>query len=106
MTESTITIDFAVPTHYTTGPRFAAWQTAVDEARKTIERIEYKGQVINKDAPDYEPRRMVQEDDTLVHYTRAFVHMRAVTRSANGSTDGVLMTWEVFRDSVVKMEAN
>jgi putative endonuclease len=101
-------VDFAVPAGGTIGPRFPSWREAVDHARGTIQRHEYRGQVIRRDVPDFHPRRHFQEDDTLVVYTRAFVHMRVTTRPLNcagspiSSTDGVACTWEVFRDGTVE----
>ena len=104
-------VDFAVPTHATIGPRFPSWQEAVKHARTLIERLEYRGQVVRKDQPDYHPRRCFQEEDTLVVYTRSFVHRRVTepvqdrpgqTRSG---TDRVAHTWEVFRDGAVEAQS-
>ena len=103
-------VDFAVPYPAgTIGPRFATWQQAVDHARERIERFEYRGQVIRRDVPWFHPRRYFQEDDTLVVYSRAFVHMRVVEpvqerpgSAVRSGMDGVAMTWEVFRDGAVE----
>lgn len=101
-------VDFAVPCGGTIGPRFPSWQEAVDYARGTIKRTEYRGQVIRPDLPGFHPRRDFQEGDMLVTYSRAFVHMRVtepvqdrpgVQRSG---TDRVALTWEVFRDGTVE----
>jgi hypothetical protein len=97
-------VDFAAPSvSGTIGRRFADWRDAVNHARGTIFRHEYKGQLINKAAPEFHPRRYFQEDDVLVVYTRAFVHMRVTTdRAGGGGEDGVQFTWEVFRDGTVE----
>jgi hypothetical protein len=103
-------VDFGVPGMLgTVGPRFAGWRDAVDCAKGTIERFEYPGQVVKDDQPDYHPLRHVQEGGVLVHYSRAFVQMRTITTPGPGSgspiagTDGVEMTWEVFRDGSVEV---
>jgi len=103
-------VDFAVPCPAgTIGPRFPSWQQAVDHARGTITRFEYRGHLIRRDVPGYHPRRYVQEEDTLVVYSRAFVHLRVVepVQERPGSAvpsgmDGVAFTWEVFRDGTVE----
>jgi putative endonuclease len=102
-------VDFAVPGGGTIGPRFASWQEAVDHAQKQITRHEYHGGRLNEDAPDFHPRRYFQEGDTLVVYSRAFVHMRTVTAQypPGGAgqpdrTDDVACVWEVFRDGTVE----
>jgi hypothetical protein len=102
--ESVKSVDFAVPNHATIGPRFPAWQDAVDHARKAITHTDYPGQTFNPDSPDYHPRRFVQEGHVLTVFHRAFVHMRTVTvRPDGGSTDDVALTWEVFRDGAVEL---
>jgi putative endonuclease len=104
-------VDFAVPGGGTIGPRFPSWQEAVDHARAAIERFEYPGQQVREDAPGFHPRRYFQEGGTLVVYSRAFVHMRAVTTpvqdrpggaAKHGRCDGVVCAWEVFRDGTVE----
>jgi putative endonuclease len=101
-------VDFAVPGGGTIGPRFATWQEAVNHAREGITRLEYRGQQVNEDAPEFHPRRHFQEGATLVIYTRAFVHMRTVTAQyppGGGQpdrTDGVACVWEVFQDGTVE----
>jgi len=104
-------VDFAVPAGGTAGPRFGAWQEAVDHAQATITRFEYPGQHLDECAPGFHPRRYAQEGSTLVVYGRAFVHMRAATTPAQdrpgdatkpGRCDGVACTWEVFRDGTVE----
>ena len=103
-------VDFAVPYPAgTIGPRFQTWRQAVDHARGIIERFEYRGQVIRRDVPWFHPGRYFQEDDTLVVYSRAFVHMRVVEpvqerpgSAVRSGMDGVAMTWEVFRDGTVE----
>lgn len=101
-------VDFAVPAGGTIGPRFPFWREAVDHARGRIQRHEYRGRVIRRDSPDFHPRRHFQEDNTLVVYSRAFVHIRVTTRPLNRAgrpisrTDGVACTWEVFRAGAVE----
>jgi hypothetical protein len=101
-------VDFAIPTSGTIGPRFASWQEAVRSAREMITRREYPGQQVREDAPDFHPRRFVQEGDTLVVYTRAFVDMRVTEPvqdrpgGLRSGTDRVAFRWEVFRDGIVE----
>ena len=104
-------VDFAVPGGGTIGPRFPSWQEAVDHARAAIERFEYPGQHLDEGTPGFHPRRHAQEGGTLVVYSRAFVHMRAVTTPVQDRPggaakprrcDGVACTWEVFRDGTVE----
>jgi putative endonuclease len=102
-------VDFAVPGGASTGPRFAAWQDAVDHARASITRAEYRGQQLDEEAPEFHPRRAFQEGGTLVSHSRAFVDMRVVTArygpggaALTGRSDGVACRWEVFRDGTVE----
>jgi hypothetical protein len=107
--ETVRSVDFAVPATGTIGERFPSWQQAVDRARETIERIEYRSQRAREDSPDFHPRRFTQDGNTLVVDTRAFVHMRVVkpTRRRPGGvpqygSDEVAFTWEVFHDGTVE----
>jgi len=99
---------FTVPSGASIGPGFSGWGEAVAHARGTIERFEYRGQVIRPDAPDFHPRRCFQEGDTLVTYSRAFVQMRvtepvqARPSGPQSGQDGVAATWEVFRDGTAE----
>lgn len=102
-------VEFAVPSDALIGPRFPSWAEAVGYARRKISRLEYPGQVMNKKSPEYHPRRVFQEEDVLVVYTRAFVQMRVVepVQARSGSAvrsglDGVAMSWEVFHDGTVE----
>jgi len=103
-------VDFAVPDHATIGPRFPSWGEAVDHARETIRRFEYRGQRARPHSPDYHPRRCFQEGDTLVVFSRAFVHMRVTEpvqdrpgSSQQSGQDGVAMAWEVFQDGTTEV---
>jgi hypothetical protein len=100
---------FAVPGHYGAGPEFTSWDAAVTAARETIQRFEYRGQLINKASPDYHPRRWFQEDDILIHYSRAFVELRVTepVQPRPGSTqesglDAPALRWEVFHDGTIE----
>ena len=83
-------VDFAVPTAYTLGDRFATFHQAVQVAQSRIKRLNYPGQT-----PDH-------------RYTRQFVHMRQVEPiqdrggSVESGSDGVIMSWEVFHDGTVR----
>jgi hypothetical protein len=101
-------VDFAVPAAATIGVRFASWREAVDHARETVVGFKYPGQHAREDSPDFHPRRFVQQGDTLIIYSRAFVQMRVVEPvqdrpgGVRHGTDRVACTWEVFRDGTVE----
>jgi hypothetical protein len=100
-------VDFEVSTYHPM-ERVDSFAEAVKRARATIERFEYRGQVMNKQSPDYHPRRVFQEEDVLVHYSRAFVNLRVVEPiqdrpgKMRSGIDRVACTWEVFRDGTVE----
>lgn len=102
-------VDFAVPGHYDIGPRFRSWDAAVAHARNKITVHRYAGQKLRPEAPDFHPKRHVQNGDGLLSYSRAFVQMRVVEpvqERGDGAgpcgSDGVVMTWEVFKDGTVE----
>lgn len=74
---SVTNVRYAVPGHYTTGPEFASFDEAVAHARTTI--IKFDG---------------------IDGYSRAFVDLRRVIGIEHGSSDAVLIRWEVFTDRV------
>lgn len=104
-------VDFAVPSHYGIGERFATWEEAVEYARSTIKRTEYEGQTVNPDDPYYHPLRKVQKGRTLVSYSRAFVQMREIepVQARPGSAirsggDTPVRSWEVFHDGTAERQ--
>lgn len=99
---------FTVPAHYSEGEPLDSWTEAVLRARAAIECIEYPAQRLDTAADAYHPRRCFQEGNTLVVYTRQFVHMRVTEpvqdrgdKTRSGS-DHVVATWEVFHDGTVE----
>jgi len=103
-------VDFAVPmVHGTIGDRYPSWGEAVEAARASIKRFEYKGHVVRPGSADFHPRRHFQEFDTLVIYSRAFVHMRVTEpvqarpeSMVRSGQDRVAATWEVFHDGTAE----
>lgn len=106
-------VDFAVPTNYSIGDRFDTFGAALEAAVATIKATRYRGQRLR--APEKYPavanfhaKRYSEQCGDLVIDSRAFVQLRVVEpiqdRGDNlrSGLDGVLMTWEVFRDGTAE----